>query len=143
MTSTTIRAVLSGAAVAGILCTAGLTSQPAFGQDAQSAQNTRSDTLEEVVVTAQFRKQKLQETPIAITAVTAQMLAARSQISVVEVANQAPNVTLKRGVSGFGPSLQAYIRGVGQNDFNFAFEPGVGMYVDDVYYSTLTGSKSI
>ena len=34
----------------------------------------------------------------------------------------------------------AYIRGVGQTDFNFAVEPGVGIYVDDVYFSTLTGS---
>src|SRR5690606_8266697 len=31
-------------------------------------------------------------------------------------------------------------RGIGQDDFNFAFEPGVGMYVDDVYYSTLHGA---
>jgi len=29
---------------------------------------------------------------------------------------------------------------VGQTDFNFALEPGVGLYIDDVYYSTLTGS---
>ncbi len=34
----------------------------------------------------------------------------------------------------------AFIRGVGQTDFNFALEPGVGIYIDDVYYPTLTGS---
>ena len=39
-----------------------------------------------------------------------------------------------------GPALIAFIRGVGQTDFNYAVEPGVGIYVDDVYYPTLTGS---
>src|SRR5581483_244209 len=37
-------------------------------------------------------------------------------------------------------SMVAFIRGVGQTDFNLALEPGVGIYVDDVYYATLTGS---
>ena len=96
--------------------------------------------LQEVVVTAQFREEDLQDTPIAITAVTAEMLEARSQTSVFEVAAQAPNVTLKPAGQAFGPSMVAFIRGVGQTDFIFALEPGVGVYVDDVYYSTLTGS---
>lgn len=125
-------------AILAVATASGL-SHTAFAQ-AQTQPTGESGGLEEVVVTAQFREQNLQETPIAITAITAQMLEARSQTSVVDIANQAPNVTLKRGTAAYGPSLQAFIRGVGQNDFNFAFEPGVGMYVDDVYYSTLTGS---
>jgi iron complex outermembrane receptor protein len=36
--------------------------------------------------------------------------------------------------------MVAFIRGVGQTDFNFSQEPGVGIYVDDIYYATLTGS---
>ena len=36
--------------------------------------------------------------------------------------------------------MMAYIRGVGQSDFIAALEPGVGVYVDDVYYAQLTGS---
>jgi len=96
--------------------------------------------LEEVIVTAQFRRQNLQETPLAITAVSGDMLEARSQTSIAEVANQAPSVTLKANSAAYGPSLAANIRGVGQFDFHPALEPGVGIYVDDVYYSTLTGS---
>ena len=96
--------------------------------------------LEEVVVTAQFRRQNLQETPLAITAVSSEMLEARSQTSIADVANQAPNVSLKANGAAYGPSLAATIRGVGQFDFHPALEPGVGIYVDDVYYSTLTGS---
>jgi iron complex outermembrane recepter protein len=96
--------------------------------------------LEEVVVTAQFREQSLQTTPLSITAVTSEMLENRSQTNIAEVASQAPNVTLKSQGAQFGPSLGASIRGVGQYDFNPALEPGVGIYVDDVYYATLTGS---
>jgi iron complex outermembrane receptor protein len=95
---------------------------------------------DEIIVTAQFREQNLQDTPIAITAVSAAMLEARSQTSIQDVANQAPSVTLKQQGATFGPSLGASIRGVGQFDFNPAVEPGVGLYVDDVYFATLTGS---
>ncbi len=109
----------------------------AVAQDAEADDDSR---LQEVVVTAQFREQNLQDTPIAITAVTSEMLEARSQTSVFEVAAQAPNVTLKPAGQAFGPSMVAFIRGVGQTDFIFALEPGVGIYVDDVYHSTLTGS---
>ena len=99
-----------------------------------------SSTLDEVVVTAQFREQSLQSTPLSITAVSGEMLESRSQTNIAEVASQAPNVTLKPQGAAFGPSLGASIRGVGQYDFNPALEPGVGIYVDDVYYATLTGS---
>jgi iron complex outermembrane receptor protein len=96
--------------------------------------------VEEIVVTAQFREQNLQDTPVAITAVSGAMLQARSQVSIADVANQAPSVTLKANAASYGPSLVANIRGIGQFDFHPALEPGVGVYVDDVYYSTLTGS---
>ncbi|MEO6387332.1 MAG: TonB-dependent receptor [Croceibacterium sp.] len=99
-----------------------------------------SDQVEEIVVTAQFREQNLQQTPLAITAMSGAMLEARSQNTIAEVAAQAPSVTLKPNSAYFGPSLAANIRGVGQFDFHPALEPGVGLYVDDVYYSTLTGS---
>jgi iron complex outermembrane receptor protein len=96
--------------------------------------------LDEVTVTAQFREQNVQDTPLAITAVSAEMLEDRSQTNITEVANQAPSVTLKPQGAAWGPSIAAYIRGIGAYDFNPALEPGVGLYVDDVYISTLTGS---
>jgi iron complex outermembrane recepter protein len=105
-----------------------------------AAADSQGPELEEIVVTAQFRQQAAQDTPIAITAIDAKTLAARGQIMINEVAAQAPNVVLEPGPGTFGPALQAFIRGVGQADFNYATEPGVGIYVDDVYYSTLTGS---
>ncbi len=68
--------------------------------------------------TAEFRERDLQDTPIAITAVTGEMLEARSQVTIADVANQAPSVTLKPNAAAYGPSLTANIRGVGQFDFH-------------------------
>lgn len=93
----------------------------------------------EIVVTAQFREQKLQDTPLSITAVDAELLDSRNQTDLAQIAAQAPNVTLNAMGGAYGSSLGASIRGIGQFDFNPAYEPGVGMYIDDVYYATLTG----
>ena len=112
----------------------------AGGNNQPGTGNAPTGAADEILVTAQFRAQNLQDTPIAITAVSAAMLESRSQTSIAQVANQAPSVTLKPQGATFGPSLGANIRGVGQFDFSPALEPGVGVYVDDVYFATLTGS---
>lgn len=106
----------------------------------QAQERVTDSIFEEITVTAQFREQRLQETPIAITAITGAMMDARSQTSIFQVSAQAPNVTLKPQGAAFGPSMGASIRGVGQYDFNPAYEPGVGLYVDDVYFGSLTGA---
>jgi iron complex outermembrane receptor protein len=94
----------------------------------------------EIIVTAQFRSQRLQDTPIAITAVNGAMLEAKGATTVLDVANTAPNVTMRSGGGANGGAAQVFIRGVGQSDSQFAFEPGVGMYIDDVYYGSVFGS---
>lgn len=123
----------SAIGIAASLALGGLVA-PAFAQDAEEVDDGT------IVVTAQFREQRLQDTPIAITAVDAEMMEARSQTNLVQVADAAPNVQIKPQTSAFGPSVSASIRGVGQNDFNPAYEPGVAIYIDDVYYPQLTGA---
>ncbi|MBU6472978.1 MAG: TonB-dependent receptor plug domain-containing protein, partial [Alphaproteobacteria bacterium] len=108
---------------------------------AQAATPPSGDRIETVTVTAEFRKESLQNTPIAITAVDARMLQARGQTNITQVAAQAPNVSLRPAGSSEGNTLVAYIRGVGQGDFNFAMEPGVGIYIDDVYFGTASGAE--
>lgn len=96
--------------------------------------------LEEIVVTAQFRQQNLQTTPIAITAITAQQVDEHNALSLTGLNGLAPNVTLTKGTNTNGPSAQAFIRGIGQSDGHPGLEPGVGLYVDDVYHGLLLGS---
>jgi len=97
--------------------------------------------VEEIVVTAQFREQRLQDTPIAITAVTGETLEQRGSSNLADVATSAPSVVLRPASAAFGNSVTASIRGLGQIDFNPAYEPGVGLYIDDVYYPRLTGAN--
>jgi len=111
---------------------------PVLAQDAGSSSD--SGGFGEIVVTAQFREQNLQDIPLSISAVNSEMLDARSQSSLEAIASQVPNVSLNANNTAFGSSMIAYIRGVGQDDFNPAIEPGVGVYVDDVYYASLTGT---
>jgi iron complex outermembrane recepter protein len=107
---------------------------------AQNPSASAGDALQEVVVTAQFRNESVQQTPLAITAINAQMLEQRGQTSLAQITSDVPSVSLTPSTTAFGPSMSAYIRGVGQYDLDPALEPGVGIYVDDVYFATLTGS---
>src|SRR5690606_10965353 len=95
-------------------------------------------TIQEITVTAQFREESLQETPIAITAISGDMLEARNQIKLSDITAQAPNVLLQVNPAGGGNAMRAYIRGVGQADQSPSVDPGVGIYIDDVYFSTIT-----
>ncbi len=100
-----------------------------------------SDTLQEIVVTAEYRSEKLQETPLAITALSGDALIERGIDNLEDVTKAAPNVNLFQANAAFGKTMSASIRGIGQGDFNFASaEQGVGIYVDDVYFANTFGS---
>jgi iron complex outermembrane recepter protein len=96
--------------------------------------------LEEITVTARYRQENLQDIPIAITALTGDQLEVRGFTNIVDLDKVAPNVTLQQSGASGGKTAVAYIRGVGQNDFTLSFEPGVGMYMDDVYFGTTFGA---
>lgn len=119
----------------GVLIPAALCATPlsAFGQAA----------IEEVTVTAQRRAENVQDVPISISAFTATDLQERAVGDVSQLSNISPNVTLDAGTpfSGSGTVLAAYIRGIGQNDFAFNLDPGVGVYLDGVYLARTVGSN--
>jgi iron complex outermembrane recepter protein len=119
-----------------------LGAHPAFAAASSGADETSPDNqLQEVVVTAQFRQQSAQTTPIAITAVTGQQLDERSIASVTDLNGVAPNVNITAGTATNGPVAQIFIRGIGQSDGHPGLEPGVGLYVDDVYHGIMLGSE--
>jgi iron complex outermembrane recepter protein len=110
------------------------------GVPAAAQPQSQAGPLEEIVVTARFREERLQDTPIAITALTSVELEEREFTNAAQIGYTVPNTYFQKAQAAFGNTLVAFIRGVGQNDFNFAFEPGVAMYIDDVYHATLMGS---
>ncbi|HSC13476.1 MAG TPA: TonB-dependent receptor, partial [Gammaproteobacteria bacterium] len=96
--------------------------------------------LEEIVVTARFREENLQEIPLSISAFSADMLAANGATSVIDVSDWAPNVVIDQLGSGWGPTLAASVRGLGYGDFKATSEPTMTIYVDDVVLGRPTGA---
>jgi iron complex outermembrane recepter protein len=102
-----------------------------------------ADQLEEIVVTAQKRTENIQNVPIAITAFTAETLRSKGLTDVHSLSNLTPNVNLDGGApfSGDTSVLSASIRGIGQDDFAFNLDPGVGVYLDGVYLARTIGAN--
>ena len=98
--------------------------------------------LEEVVVTARKQVENLQQVPIAVSVFSAESIESKGIDTIVGIADFSPNVTLDftSPISGASSALVAFIRGIGQSDFAINFEPGVGIYVDGVYYARTIGS---
>ncbi|HEX6998734.1 MAG TPA: TonB-dependent receptor [Gammaproteobacteria bacterium] len=120
------------AAVAAALGTAGA---PAAAQE-QAGQSG----LEEIVVTARFREENIQTTPISISAFSGEDLEVRSLENVEDIGLAIPNAYFRKNASNYGPNNTVGLRGLNQVDFSYSFEPTVGLYIDDVYHSTITGS---
>jgi iron complex outermembrane receptor protein len=99
--------------------------------------------IETVVVTAEKRAENIQSVPIAITAFTAADLQTKNITDLHGLSNLTPNVNLDGGspFSGDSSVLSASIRGIGQDDFAFNLDPGVGVYLDGVYLARTIGSN--
>jgi len=112
--------------------------------DAAIAQQADTGVLEEITVTAQKRTENIQQVPIAISAFSAEALQQKAITSVDQLSNLSPNVNLDAGTpfSGSDTVLSAYIRGIGQDDFAFNLDPGVGVYVDGVYLARSVGANT-
>ncbi len=101
-----------------------------------------SDVLEEILVTARKKSESLQDIPISVSVFSANDIDSRSIDSVTELGYATPNVIIDAGAgaSGSNAATTIFIRGVGQTDFTLSVDPGVGVYVDGVYYGQQVGT---
>lgn len=95
----------------------------------------------EILVTARRTSERLQDVPVAVTAFGGEALARRSIDTLDQVARYTPNIRFDgaAALSGGNYNATVFVRGVGQNDFAIFSDPGVGFYVDDVYYARSIG----
>ena len=105
-----------------------LVGAPAFAQEGL--------VLEEVVVTAERRSESMQDVPIAITAHTADSLTYSGITSTEDLKFVTPGLTIGTQLASAVP----FIRGVGSQTTAVGQDAVVATYVDDVYYSSSTGS---
>jgi iron complex outermembrane receptor protein len=91
--------------------------------------------LEAVTVTAQKRVQDTLDVGLNVAVVGSEDLTARRVTQVADIAAFTPNVGIKENMPGILPVVT--IRGVGLNDFSVVNNPSAGVYVDEVYLSSL------
>jgi iron complex outermembrane receptor protein len=96
-------------------------------------------SLEEVLVTARRREESLQDVPIAVSAFSAEQLRMLQAEDLAGLQGSVPNLNLVQG-RGSANSANIYIRGIGQPDALQTFDPGVGVYLDDVYIARIQGA---
>ena len=83
--------------------------------------------IQDIVVTAERRSQKLQEVPITITALNAAQLESQGVTNAFDVAKITPSLTTGRQV-GFGTP---FIRGIGSTSVQVGDEVSAASYVDN------------
>jgi iron complex outermembrane receptor protein len=108
-------------------------------QDSLTEGGVDQAELGEVVVTARRREESLQDVPIAVSAFSEAALERRGAQDITALQQITPNTTVQIA-RGSNTTLIAFIRGVGQQDPLPGFEPGVGLYIDDVYVARPQGS---
>jgi iron complex outermembrane receptor protein len=113
--------------LAGVSAGALLPAPPAHAAAAAAATQ-----VEEITVTARYRKESAQKVPISITALPADQIAKQGAFNLKQVVQQLPGLNIQ-GISGRNQTIT--IRGIGTNagGTNDGLEQGVGLYVDGVY----------
>ncbi len=115
------------------LTTVSIVSMIAGGALAQTEPplNDAASRVDDIVVTAQKRSERLQDVPVSISVLNTETLETQGVNNVLALNNLAPGLRVSSGDAAASPKI--YIRGVGLSDFNPNASSGVGIYVDGVY----------
>ena len=95
---------------------------------------TQPAAVDEIVVTAFKREERLQEVGATITALSAQTLRSSRIGGLADLSSYAPNVDIKETVPGALPTVT--MRGIGLDDFSTTSSPAAGVYIDEVPLSS-------
>lgn len=134
------RIALAAAFLAPALLSAGAV-QAQDAEQAQAEARPQQQGIETIVVTARKQAEDLQTTPVTVSAFTETALANRGIVDNSDLGKFTPNVVFDTSSSFAGAdTFQAFIRGVGQSDFALNTDPGVGLYIDGVYFARAPGA---
>lgn len=131
MTRNAMKALLATTAFSPLLMFS-----PAFAAD-DAQTSAKNDN--EVIVTARRREETMKDVPIAVSSFSSLKLEATGAPDLTILQQVSPNTTMQVA-RGTNSTLIAFIRGVGQQDPLWGFEPGVGLYVDDIYVARPQGA---
>ena len=119
------RCILLSSSIVG----ANIFAQPLLAQDGEAA---RAGGLTDIVVTARKREESAQSVPVAVTALSAEVLQKRDITSIEKIAAATPNLNVGRASNGSGAQLT--LRGIGSSSTSIGIEQSVAVVVDGAYY---------
>ncbi|OYY92081.1 MAG: TonB-dependent receptor [Sphingomonas sp. 28-66-16] len=138
-----LKAVASAIAFVSCALAAPVAAQSTPAADDQAAAGPAAESSQEgdILVTARRRSENLQDTPIAVSAFSGQILQDRQIQQTQDLERITPSLQFKPAgqLSGNSASSVVFIRGVGQVDPTAAVDPGVGIYLDEVYLGRAVG----
>jgi iron complex outermembrane receptor protein len=108
---------------------------------AEPAASPGANAEPELTVTAQRYEQGLKDAPVAVTVFLPTTMDRRGIVNLQDIGKFTPNLELHstNRPGGGSSAYAAYIRGIGTGDFQFPTDPGVGLYIDDVYMARTMG----
>lgn len=127
---------LGAAAVLASVSPLAFMTPAAMAQESGASAGQGTDVI---TVTARRREESLREVPVAVSALSSARLEQTGAVDITALQAQTPNATVQVA-RGSNSTLISFIRGVGQQDPLWGFEPGVGLYVDDVYIARPQGA---
>ncbi len=98
--------------------------------------------IEEIIVTSRRREERLLDTPMSVNVFSGDLLRELNVARIDEISHYTPGLVFDTttSISGSASSASVFIRGIGQTDFTLVTEPGVGIYIDDVYLTHSIGN---
>ena len=94
---------------------------------------SKANTLEEIIVTAERKETSLQQTPIAVSALSSQDIESLQLSEFQDIDLKVPGLTIQSNVAS-ATALAVTLRGTSEPNAAFLFsEPGIGLYMNGVY----------
>jgi iron complex outermembrane receptor protein len=109
----------------------------AMAQDGDGDEEARR--LGPVTVTAQRVEENLQDTPVAVTALSTEQIEDKQVLNIRDLTAQVPNINIATN-TGTASAARIFLRGVGEDESRGAVDQAVGIYVDGVYIGRSVGS---
>jgi iron complex outermembrane receptor protein len=111
---------------------------PAYQAEARPTQSFNK-MIQSLIVTARKTEERLQQVPVALTAFSGEELARSNKRRIDDLPAAVPNLLIDQGI-GLANTVRTSLRGLSTQQSSSAADPVIGIYVDGVYRTRLTGS---
>jgi iron complex outermembrane recepter protein len=125
-------------AIAAATAGAGAEESPPAEEEASSASE---GGLQEVIVYARRREERIEDAPVAVTLETGEQLREQSAVLLEDVGRDVPNVRMVSSPQSVS-ALDVTLRGQTVNRSAIMFDPAVGLYIDGVYVANGQGAMA-